>query len=48
MRCIKASFFAILIMATIFSVPAMAGKYCVQGPNMGYPGDCSYSNICAV
>ena len=38
----KTSFLVALVTATVFSVPAMAGKYCVQGPNMGYPGDCSY------
>ena len=39
----KTSFFVALVTATLFAAPAVAGKYCVQGPNMGYPGDCSYS-----
>ena len=43
MRFEKASFLAVLATAIVFSAPAMAGRYCVQGPNMGYPGDCSYS-----
>jgi hypothetical protein len=37
------SFLVALVTATVFAVPTTAGKYCVQGPNMGYPGDCSYS-----
>jgi Protein of unknown function (DUF3551) len=37
----KTSFFVALVTPTV-SQPT-AGKYCVQGPNMGYPGDCSYS-----
>lgn len=39
----KTSYLFALVTAPVFSVPAMVGKYCVQGPNMGYPGDCSYS-----
>jgi hypothetical protein len=39
----KTSFLVALLTATVFAVPAMAGKYCVQGSNLGYPGDCSYS-----
>jgi len=39
----KTSFLIALVTATVFAVPVKAGKYCVQGPNMGYPGDCSYS-----
>ena len=39
----KTSFFVALVTATLFAAPAVAGKYCVQRPNMGYPGDCSYS-----
>ena len=39
----RTSFLVALVTATVFAVPATAGKYCVQGPNIGYPGDCSYS-----
>ena len=41
----KTSFLVALVSATVLAVPATAGKYCVQGPNMGYPGDCSYSTF---
>ena len=41
----KTSFLVALVTATVFAVPATAAKYCVQGPNMGYPGDSSYSTF---
>jgi hypothetical protein len=37
---------AILLLATIGSVsPAVAARYCLQGPNWGYPGNCQFSSL---
>ena len=37
---------AILVSATIGPVsPAFAARYCLQGSNWGYPGNCQFSSI---
>lgn len=35
--------FVITLATTLISAPASAGKYCLQGADAGYPGDCSFS-----
>jgi hypothetical protein len=35
--------FVIALAATLISAPASGAKYCLQGADAGYPGDCSYS-----
>jgi Protein of unknown function (DUF3551) len=37
---------AILVSATIAPVsPAFAARYCLQGSNWGYPGNCQFSSL---
>jgi len=35
--------FVITLALTLVSAPASAGKYCLQGADAGYPGNCSFS-----
>jgi hypothetical protein len=35
--------FAVTLIAILTSAPAHADQYCLQGPDAGYPGDCSFS-----
>ena len=41
---IAIALFVITLAAVLTSAPASAAKYCLQGPDAGYPGDCSYTS----
>ena len=43
MRIAVASLVVGLSAATLAGTPASAAKYCMQGPDSGYPGDCSFA-----
>jgi Protein of unknown function (DUF3551) len=45
-RFLFTSLSAISLLATIGSVsPAVAARYCLQGPSWGYPGNCQFSSL---